>query len=309
MFPETIDEALQQTILDWYGNREVCDDDKFETFFLRVLNKCIGRYNAILRVDPSHANYDWLVQRYLESQTKQSGGDSVTHSGALTTVHSGKDTTDTTFGHTIARTIEGEKTTEQTDTRRVHNDRENYRTGDFQTDTDGYVVNNQKTLAKQNPMSISYSGGVSEPTQTTGGHDAGGALDWTNPSSQAANFGQDTNHQTVRETRGHEFSNVETYVSAGGALTDTESYSADYEDKDTHGGKDTRETTHGETVTATDTRKAETDVDRTNRTRYTGRYQDPAMILKRAVSYIMTTDAWEWLYKQLDVCFMGIYDI
>lgn len=308
MFPETVDAALQLTILNWYGEREVCDDDKFSTFFLRLLNSCIGRYNALLRIDPSHASYDWLVQRYLESQTKNTGGDTITRNGALTTVHSGKDTDETTHGHVITRTMEGEKTTEQTDTRRVHNDVDNYRSGDFYTETDGYVVNNQKSLAKSNPMSISYSGGLDEPDQSSVGHNAGGHLDWSNPSSQAANYGQDVNHQKVVDQRGHEKTDTESYVEQGGALTDVESYSADYADTDTHSGKDTRETTHGHSVTATDTRGETTAIDKTARTRYTGRNEDPATILKRAASYIMRTDAWEWLYRRLDVCFMGIYD-
>lgn len=406
MFPESVDDALRQTIFDWYQFREICDDEKFDVFFLRVLKENINRYNQILRIQPGIAEYDWLVQRYLESQTTDSGsgtrettdGRTTTYGGGTTTTNGGQDvrktdygkvstlgggneetttygktattthniTDSTLHGHIISdagtiseKTITGHKDVITTDTRVVSNKVDNYRTGDFVTENSGYVINDQKGLAKTNPMSISYNGGVSEPvidtSSSTGGASAtGGVLDWSSPSSQTAQFGRDYNASKTTETRGHELTDTITSVADGGNLTERTDYSNGYaetnevdkttthsgtdstsktgtvsdattgSDKreykttetDTLSGSDTISNTFGKTTTTTDNRiqtangtGAETSTtNSTHRLRHTGRYSAPAQLLSQAASFIMTTDAWEWLYKRLDVCFMGIYD-
>lgn len=45
------------------------------------------------------------------------------------------------------------------------------------------------------------------------------------------------------------------------------------------------------------------------RERFAGRTEPPADILIRAVSFIESTNAWEWLMPRIDVCFQSIYDI
>ena len=49
--------------------------------------------------------------------------------------------------------------------------------------------------------------------------------------------------------------------------------------------------------------------DLTERDRYTGRDRAPAELLREAVSYIKGTCAWEWMYNQLNVCFLATYDV
>lgn len=110
----------------------------------------------------------------------------------------------------------------------------------------------------------------------------------------------------------------------GGATKETISDSGTTSDKDSRqytnenatSGSDTQTETFGKSVSTTDNRlqsatgtASEThSTENQHRVRHTGRYTAPAQLLQQAVSYIMTTDAWEWLYKRLDVCFMGIYD-
>lgn len=55
------------------------------------------------------------------------------------------------------------------------------------------------------------------------------------------------------------------------------------------------------------TRSVDSDV--TTHDRYTGRDKAPAELLKEAVAYIKSTCAWEWMYKQLDTCFIATYDV
>lgn len=56
----------------------------------------------------------------------------------------------------------------------------------------------------------------------------------------------------------------------------------------------TSQTTNGETL---------------NHEQFTGRTESPADLLTRAVAFIETTNAWEWLMPRLDTCFISIYDI
>ena len=50
-YPAAVTNDLKQTISDWFDNREVCDDDKFNAFFNRVLNRDLPRYNQLLRIE------------------------------------------------------------------------------------------------------------------------------------------------------------------------------------------------------------------------------------------------------------------
>lgn len=68
LYPTSVDEALQNTIYDWFQFRKVVDDEKFPVFFRRVLNRDLDRYNELLRVEPGIAKYDWMVESYLERQ-------------------------------------------------------------------------------------------------------------------------------------------------------------------------------------------------------------------------------------------------
>lgn len=61
----------------------------------------------------------------------------------------------------------------------------------------------------------------------------------------------------------------------------------------------TSETTNDNTVTSRGN----------NRDRLTGRTEPPADILNRAVSFIETSVAWDWLYPRLETCFQLIYEV
>lgn len=55
--------ALQQTIFDWFQFREVCDDDRFNIYFNRVLNRDYKLYASLLEVEPDAGKYDWLINQ------------------------------------------------------------------------------------------------------------------------------------------------------------------------------------------------------------------------------------------------------
>lgn len=64
-----------QGIRDWFGTRNVCDDDNFKNFFLRLANPLAPKYLAQLRMETVDKNFDPLVENYLERYTENGGED------------------------------------------------------------------------------------------------------------------------------------------------------------------------------------------------------------------------------------------
>ena len=104
LYPTQIDEGLKETIFDWFQFRNVVDDNKFPVFFRRTLNDYYDTYNQLLRVEPGVAQYDWLVESYLERQvvvnatktetltSENEGSNSATRTDNTTQATTGTDT-------------------------------------------------------------------------------------------------------------------------------------------------------------------------------------------------------------------------
>lgn len=179
------------------------------------------------------------------------------------------------------------------------------------------------------------------------GATSGGTLSWASPSSQSAQMGLDHSGQVVTDHQGH-IQDQTTHTVTGGDLETTRDYD-DLKDeiddtttktttgtekndatrtdnlKQTNSGSDTAtktlNTTDATTNSGTITDMTGGTTSQTTTTTggseneglvqeiYTGRNDDPATILKKAAQYILTTDAFEWLTRRLDICFLGVYDI
>lgn len=104
LYPSNIDEGLRSTIFDWFQFRNVVDDTKFPVFFRRTLNDYYSTYNQLLRVEPGIAQYDWMVESYLERQvvvnatktetltSENEGTNSSTRTDNTTQTNTGSDT-------------------------------------------------------------------------------------------------------------------------------------------------------------------------------------------------------------------------
>ena len=68
---------------------------------MRVLERDYPRYNQLLRIEPGVSQYDWLVQRYLEAQTRatKDGDTTLTHNVGVADTGTITEVDDTT--HTI----------------------------------------------------------------------------------------------------------------------------------------------------------------------------------------------------------------
>lgn len=348
MYPTGLDvfQADKEAINSWFDTRNVVDNDKFVVFFQRVLMRDYGRYRELLRTQPDISKFDWLVQQYMESQTYEKGINSNETTGATSTTGSTKSTsngtTSTTRHDNETATYNGTGTSNDTtsdSTNRtttnsgadtvIHSGSESRQgstsveaSGSDSTETDGH--NNVKGLTRESPMSISYGSGGAHIDRENGNT---GALEWEYPSAQSETDTRDNSDsittygrkdetktsdsitQTAQDTTTHGHIITEAGSASGsrqGTTTDQHSNAVERIDTDTGlttGRNASESTTNGTSSTSTSGSNQHL-TQHVN----TGRSVDTATLLSQAQAYIMNSSAFEWLYKQLDVCFMGVYN-
>ena len=167
----------------------------------------------------------------------------------------------------------------------------------------------------QQNASVGYSENVSTGQETN--------IQATGATSNGTN--SETKQETGTETNNITTSGSETDVTTRN-LTDTGTESnnrtLDLTDETTNEGTIQREgrqerTRSGSdvdstTVNGSGSKQENSTVNRTGleRTIFTGRSgQSPQLLLSDAVEFIKSTSAWLWLYRQLDRCFMMVYDL
>lgn len=362
IYPTNIDifQADKEAINSWFDTRFVCDNEKFVTFFQRVLIRDYGLYRQLLRNEPDISKYDWLVQQYTESQTYEKGStvgenhNGQTNFGENTdTISHGLTTTNTTTNDINIHTKQGWETdgadpdylTElnYTEDYTTHNGRDTFHTengkesiidrteytptGEETTHTN--TRNDNKSLTRESPMSISYSGNNGAQISAMGNNEnTGDALNWQYPSAQgetAVKEISDSSHvyndrQDVT-THESEYRITRDEYTEKGISDRTKHFNARHDkhaynitDTDTRNGTNTQRNT-GQDVTThgfnSGTKSEGGNIEnRQHITQHinTGRSIDTATLLSQAQAYIMNSSAFQWLYNRLDVCFMGIYN-
>lgn len=259
------------------------------------------------------------------TETKTDTTQNITSGGYADTTADGRIITDTRDTQTIGA---DDSTTE--------------RTGWNTTNQKQLQKNNPMSISYGSGVSEAVAG----QNASGAGANSGGTLDWSAPSFQGANFGMDNDGEVIKNHQGH--IQDENVHSTTGNLTNTRNYNNLKSEnsgsitttrlgidnttdtrtdalKTTNSGTDTTTKTLQNTDTVTTsgtdtigiegshsqdtTNNGNIENERLTQEIYTGRNDDPAAILKRAVSYIMNTDAFEWLCTKLDKAFMGVYDL
>lgn len=319
VYPNIIPQDLQATIYYWYQDRHVADDDKFPLWFTRLLKKDYEHYNQLLRIEPGVTQYDWLVTQYRELQreglinsTEEGTGnqtDNLTVSKTVTEEGSGTDNSSVQRSNT--NTVNGTKTI--TGTKDIDRDDNTTASSTDVTDNDSteYTKGDVKSLQRDLPMQTLYPG--PDPWYDHN-NISDMLLNWETANSQAGTGNEErvtgTNDTTLTRSRTEDF---------GSDVKETYSDSHTDAKTTTDAGTDTKTATNSfdnSTVTAGTDRKVSElsnskEVNANNRTREinTGREGEIARILEKAKSYIETTDAWNWLSKQIDTVFIGVYDV
>lgn len=290
---------LQRTIEDWFDDREVVDNEMFDVYFRRVLNRDYKRYKELLRIEPGVAKYDWLVNRYNEWRTW--GTDNTDNDGTHTKE----------YGMGIEKTRDTQTTIDNTESGGTYHEHTQYG-GSDQTEavnksSDLTTTNTPKatqtttseTMAvdKANPYSESYAGATAGSIP---------ALDWSTSSSQAQ-----TKQVAVTAYDGQSDTSTQHSTESGGDKTTYGRSTDTYAEGSRTSGSVTKNTgTDRDQYSGTD-KTQENETSKYDTDRYhmeTGRTGDVSALLEQAKSYIETTAAWSWLSNRLEVCFMGVYE-
>lgn len=118
-----LDEATIGAIEDWFAFRYVCDNTKFERFFLREIKLHKWQYEQMLRLES--VNFDPMVSNYVERWVSRTGSDKhegnskdiITNSG--TSAHTGSNSSTSTPG--VVETRRTEHTQDTTSTTSENN--------------------------------------------------------------------------------------------------------------------------------------------------------------------------------------------
>lgn len=283
-----VKEVTKDLIESWFGTRIVCSDADFERYFARQFNLCSLRYSQLSRIELSA--FDPLVADYMEKE-------SINNSNRTSASSRENSKTNTAQSDaTRSNTSEGSVTNTRTpDITRTDSGTRN--ASDSSNDTKASEAESHSkdvAMNKVAPQSISYAAAEAGKLPS---------LDWkyATAQDQRENETGSTGSESNTHTGSSEESNASTSKETG---TDTSVNSS----TNTTTGSDHSEssgTEHGtENGSSTESGDSKTREVQTGRGGLT-----PQDAFKSAVAYLKTSSAWEWMRKQLEECFLCIYDI
>lgn len=326
-----LDPATIDALTDWFGLRYLCDDDHFSVFYTREINMLQWQYDQLLRLES--VQFDPMVSQYMERWANRTGDDTHnvesntegtnkqnttgTTSGTSTTTPGVTETTETVSRPNTTTTVTG--TSEGTSEGNGSSESTTKDASGGTSDTSGSTQSKTRnhSLSGVLPDSSTYG------TGTAAGEDGmPNALNWTYASGQNGSVGSDDSTTGSKTTTSNEASGESSTTTTDSTRTNTESTSTtEVSGTDTtevthsRTGKDSTEnqSTNEGTVTGENTGKTTEQgtntFSHTDKEISTGRGEAPQDMLDRARSYILKMNAFDWLRKQLDSCFLGVYNI
>ncbi len=168
-YPEYVETAQQTVINSWFGDRIVCDDDKFPVYFNRVLARDYNRYTQLLRIEPGVSQFDWLVQHYTETLRQTSDTD--THNATKNTLGTlaGSDTHTTTTHDESTGNLTGTTTASgeyEDNSTGSHTDNDTF----SQTRTPNLTTTDNRQIDTTGSRNVTEDGGYTDTGSTGGTH-------------------------------------------------------------------------------------------------------------------------------------------
>lgn len=298
LFSQT-DEATIEDLYSFYGYRTpISDPIPFSLAITQTELIYTSRYKKLLR-DES-VTYDAMVTDYMERLVtdERTGKSAKTGTGGVTeettTGSTETGTNQNTTTNNLKQESNGTADNTQTDdtTQTV-----NATTSASTTETRNLAGSSESQgLNKTNPMQVTY------PTTAAG---AIPSLDWTSADGQQQQKQDTTNTGTVTTEGSTEDSNTTKNtgtIKNNGTTSDTTTNTGTVTDNGntsrTLNGTGTRKTTNDTTDTE------DTSESGTTKERYTGRHgYNPAELLDKSRSYILGTNAFQWLCEKYNNCF------
>ena len=298
-YPETIDEPTATLITDWFGERYT--GSMFTKFFDRSLNLYYPYYRQLLRVDPTVSSFDWFVDNYEERQSN------VNESGRNTSTKNGSSSVDESV--TVDNT---ESVNSVTEHEGEGHDTTVYNSADI---SENASMNNTRNtaLSRTSPMSYDYDE-----------DDLRSSAELLTPKINGVTAAQGDIYAAGVSARTKDivYPKILNPSAVSDGLTENSqngvgSVKKTGDDRLTKSDESRDETNvstgfSGTTETASSTRTNESGadtstIDRLLREIRSGRNQDLSTLIDKAVLTIQNTVAWEWLYKNLDKCFIQTY--
>lgn len=301
-----IPQTVQDNLLEWFFDRQVCDNEKFVRYFRREIAMLQHQFNEYLRVET--CEFDPMVGQYLERELRDKrlseGVGETTSEGTNKAQNHGGATTTTTHGMTTTTTnnLNDTVTSNNTQTNDLMQRATGEATHGGTVKVDGGSTDDSSSLDGNTPDSATYGsaeGGVMP------------ALNWEYTSGQQQSHSEGTNNSL---TTNNLTDTTDTTTKNTGTVTTTGGGSTKHEGTVTVGNTGTDNVTvenNGGTDTTTNNQQNTTTKDSSEgltRERTTGRGEAPQDMLNRARNYILKTNAFAWFVDKLDKCFFQVYD-
>lgn len=309
---KAVSDTETQTLLnEWFYDREINqteeDVEKWVRQFKRNLDHVYEHYLLMAELEltklPEFSEYEHAIHYELNGTLVRTGSrnGTDTHGGSVTekTSHGGTETLKRTGTDTDQGTNGNTRTFNDTDATTRGGSRTTSNSGTQTTTQTTDATHAEVALAA--PQSASYG--------ATGG--AMPALNWQYVSSQAqskdnagASQRSDNLQETMQDNTSESKKHTGTVADAG---TSSNTKTLNLQDMLTRGGEDTttstdtRSITYNSTTDQNDTRKDHSDQ------METGRNVVETEIRKKIWDYIAHSFALEWLLKEMDVCFLGVF--
>lgn len=286
LFNDLIDEASQEQVIDHFYYRHCTDDERFKKYFTRNLNRIADQYNNILRIET--INFDPLVTKYLEQQDEKKRRKTTGLTGEVT--ESYRDTTsleDTTTVKTDNETTDSVTINTDTEHNESFSNSGHHNTDDTYTNTDDIRT---RDLVSNTPHS-----NVSSATSMN----LMANVNWAYASGMT-DHGEDNSHGHTGNTEG---TTTESGTSGGTTDVDTTQSGSTVLDGTQLTTRNAGNTING-SKSKTDTKEGTEQDNETLQKIYTGREGSPQDLLDKARTYLRKSNAIEWLFDELEICFM-----
>lgn len=297
-----VTEADRTTIDEYFHFRHVCDeDDKFLWFFRRTLNRAYPRYQKLVELElseiPDLIDYRRAIHNEVVGSVTDNGTQEATTKSNGTTSGTTSDTTTTKNEGTTG--IDGTNTTKHTGTVGVEH------TGQSSESTTDKDITEQKTSAYHKEISRALP-------QSTNGASVSGAnmsLDWTYGTSQGQT--EDNGGKTQRDGTGSKTGSDSATDTTTHNTTDTttsKSTTTDESESNTTSSGQTSSTTQGSVTQSSES--AKTTASTTNGdTVESGQSEIETAIRSKIRDYIRNSISIDWLRRELEPCFMGVFEV
>lgn len=291
---------VKSVVEDWFQFRRITDNERFPIYFNRKVRLLQRQYSQLYRAE--YTEIDPMVANYLEREVSFDRAlEILKNSDANTSSTSNSDTTSTrTPNLKTSTTDSGTVNTDNTGT--VKDVANSSISSDFNNDSvsDSTASNKSHVTSMNGKLPQNETYGIGFPAQ----------LDWKNASEQNENDSTDssTSNTTTNDT-GHSTSDTDSTntQTLNTQVLETRNLNGS---STTTGTDDTKSNISGTVTSNNKLNETDSHKDRTSTQEIlTGRTGIlPSQALESYRNYVYSTNAMEWLLRELEVCFMPEFD-